>query len=139
MARMKKTTLLIPAFLLATGLALTGCTPGTETVETPAPTESATVSPADGLDLPPDVPLLTENIIPASFEKTDTGWTATFTGDIAEVPERVLSAMEADGWTVSSDEATKTYSGENDTYTVVFTPIDGDASGGTYIVTITKK
>lgn len=139
MARMKKTTLLLPSLLLVAGLALAGCTPGIETIESPNPTESATVSPADGLDLPPDVPLLTENIIPDSFEKTSTGWTATFTGDIAEVPERVLSAMEADGWTVSSDEDTKTYSGENDTYTVVFTPIDGDASGGTYIVTITKK
>lgn len=136
---MKKAQLLIPAALLATALALTGCTADSDTTPGPEPTESVTSSPADGLALPPDVPLLTENIIPASFEKTDTGWTATFTGDIAEVPERVLSAMEADGWTVSSDEATKTYSGENATYAVVFTPIDGGAAGGTYIVTITEK
>lgn len=134
---MKK--MLLPALTLAFGLALTGCSPVAENTESPNPTDSATVSPADGLALPPDVPLLTESIIPESFEKTGTGWTATFTGDIAEVPERVLSAMEADGWKVSADDATKTYSGENDTYTVVFTPIDKDASGGTYIATITKK
>lgn len=130
---MKKALLIV----LVSVLGLTGCAP--ETAPAVAPTESATVSPADGLDLPPNVPLLTENIIPASFKKTDTGWTAAFTGDISEIPERVLSAMEDDGWKVTSDEATKTYSGENDTYTVVFAPASGDASGATYVATVTKK
>lgn len=135
---MAKKLLLLPAIILSVGLTLTACAPGVDPNTEPAPVESTT-SPADGLELPPDVPLITENIIPASFAKTDTGWTATFTGDIAEVPDRVLSAMEEDGWKVSSDEATKTYTGDNATYTVVFAPVSGDPAGGTYVATITKK
>lgn len=135
---MTKKLLLLPAIILSAGLALTACAPGVDPDTEPAPVESTT-SPADGLELPPGVPLITENIIPASFAKTDNGWTATFAGDIAEVPDRVLSAMEEDGWKVSSDEATKTYTGDNATYTVVFAPVSGDPAGGTYVATITKK
>ncbi len=47
--------------------------------------------------------------------------------------------MEEDGWKVTSDEATKTYTGDNAVYTVVFTPVSGDPAGGAYIATITKK
>jgi len=132
----KKT--LFSSLVLISALTISGCAPDVNPNTDPDPIETTT-SPADGLELPPGIPLLAENIIPASFAKTDTGWTATFTGDIAEVPDRVLTAMEEDGWKVTSDEATKTYTGDNAVYTVVFTPVSGDPAGGAYIATITKK
>jgi hypothetical protein len=153
---MTKKLLLVPALILAAGLALTGCTAPTETEMAPtAPAETVAPNPAEGLDLPVEVPLITENILPETYEKTDIGYTVLFKGDIADVPERVLSAMETDGWEVSADPKTavagleevgyvvptegEVHYAENENYRVAFYPVTGDPSGAGYTAVIVKR